>query len=126
MLIKYGYTQENFIDILPYLLIQVNTVFVWVCTGTYWIWNIHETPNNYNDQLMSSLLGYAIYLSGMNSFLYTWHFIEAIERDQSCAETKFKTIKLLRVASIVLVPLVYICVFIVLIVYEAKYHWVIS
>lgn len=38
-LVYYAWTRQRFIEILPLLIIQINSLFVWFCTGYYWYYN---------------------------------------------------------------------------------------
>lgn len=34
----FAYETNNFFEALPYIVLQLNTVFVWVCVGVYWLY----------------------------------------------------------------------------------------
>ena len=83
---------------------------------------MNQDATDFNFFLVSTLLRNTIFIASLNSFLYSWHFIEALEINQSDA-CKEKAYRILRKVSILLVPLLNIVFFVVLIVYRAKYFW---
>jgi hypothetical protein len=67
----------------------MNTIFIWSCIGGYWLYvegNANSTEFEYF--FKKSLLGNAIYLGTINPFLYSWHFLEALERNQEMSLKK--------------------------------------
>lgn len=38
-LIHYAYYERRFKDLLPFIFMELNMLFVWVCQGTVWLYN---------------------------------------------------------------------------------------
>lgn len=122
MLLHYGYTELRFLETLPYLCIQVNTIFTWACVSCLGFYQSKNFPSkSFGEALVNSLLENAIYFGGINTFLYTWHFIASLERNQS---SKWKPkYKAFRTYSMILAPTIYLSLFVAIVISVAKRDW---
>lgn len=108
-LLHYGYSKKRFIDVLPLLFIQINSLYIWACTCIYFIIRI-DRSTSFSKWLAYELIGNAVFLEPLNSFLYTWRCLDAIVQDSQGA--KQKLLAAFRLISIVLVPFITITMFI--------------
>lgn len=86
---------------------QINTIFVWLCTGTFCLFYI-ELPTLTNPSLKwcycVSLLGQAFLLDPLSIFIYTWTFLNVAIPDFEGSIQR--TIRIYQVVSIYTLPLI--------------------
>lgn len=96
---------------------------MWTCTGFFWLYfgeiKTHRVLS-FAQWNAYCLFGNAINLEALNTFLYTWRFIEALEN--SYQGNIKKACKLFRVVSVFLVPTVYLLLYIALQIDDAKHY----
>ncbi len=85
MLIHYGITKKCFTDILPLLVIQLNSSFIWTISGCYWIYIPYlraQTSVSHLEMFLLYSFTNAIILDPINTSLYTWRFLDTFEQEQ--------------------------------------------
>ena len=105
----------KFAEALPLLLSQLNTVFIWICMTAYSIgvFNFRINQNALlkegdnlavRDKTIVYFLSEAVVLEPFNIFLYTWRFLEFLEKEGEilCLQ---KFYRLFAYLTIILIPL---------------------
>ena len=119
-------TQRKLVASLPYIILLLNTNYVWVCYEIYqqyyegydnkWAYNA-----TYAEWASFSLLEYSYFLDVTSIFLYTWTFIDVISGDKVNIYIKFlRTYKLI---SLIFCPLVSYSLYIALVFANARWNY---
>lgn len=78
----YGYTRRQFVSVMPLLFIQLNTTYVWIMIGNYYINPVSkftfEELLNYSKVSLKYLEGFAYLIEPLNSLVYTWMFTDVL------------------------------------------------
>ena len=105
-------------EILPLLIVELNTVFVWVCLGYSMLYLPTADEASYRDTAVYLMLFFAVNLEPVNIFLYTWRFLETLESEMEgnylALSRKF------RVTSVWVVPVVYVLFYVSPVLVNAK------
>ena len=120
-LIHYGVTQRCFTQILPLLIIQVNSIFIWICQGYFFLYVPYvsiQTPS-FKNQAIYSMLNGSIFLEPINTFLYTWNFLETLQQDSQ--GRWLTTVKLSRQVSLYFIPFAYVTLYTSLVIVWSKF-----
>ncbi len=72
---------------LPLILTQTNTVFMWTCAGCGQVGDLREVISGqrqvhgptFRADAIGYMLSLAFYLDPVNVFLYTWQFLPTLE-----------------------------------------------
>jgi hypothetical protein len=128
-----AYENKNYLEILPLLVIELNTVFMWTCVGYVEV-GLYVNNGSDKDFIKGSefrqgaiieLLGAAINLEALNIFLYIWRFLGTLERNalNACVKRSYYWFAVL---TGVAVPLIYYGLFTTLVIsfgYYSKYRY---
>lgn len=95
---RYGVVNKRFTEILPLIVIQAISLFIWSCLACEQIGWFNEQISGHisirgtdaRRGAIECMLDYALLLEPVNMFLYTWRFLSTLERDE-----KHKTVKLI-------------------------------
>ena len=124
-LVYFGWKKKKLVQILPLLAIQINSIFVWACTLSFWyaLWLLTNRAIRFRETTLAQnvlffLFDFAIMLEPMNSFLYTWTFLDTLENEKTGRAKK--GCRAFRLTSIIIVPAVYLILFWTLIFFLAK------
>ena len=95
-------------------------MFVWSCQLSFYFCEKHTESNttDFGKLTTEMLLALAIYIDPINSFIYTWRFLLSLE--ESYAGFCKRAVKVIRVTSIWIVPLVSVGLYITLALVEAN------
>ncbi len=83
-----AYKSKKWIEMLPLLLVQLNTVLIWTCTIWLMIleYYYYDTPgyyirgNVFRKSALNFFLKFILFLEPVTIFLYTWTFLSTLER----------------------------------------------
>ena len=104
--IHFAYLNKNLKESAPYILLQFNTSFVWICYGLSWLYHESFKANTHTlgEWILYKLLGLAYELDVVGIFVYTWTLLEMgiTDHDTNCK----KAIILYRNISILIFPLI--------------------
>ena len=76
-------------------------------------------PPTFRNQAVYSMLNGSIFLEPINTFLYTWNFLETLQRD---SEGRWQSaINIFRTVSLYFVPLIYVALYSALVIVWSKF-----
>ena len=81
-LAKYGWGNKRFKEILPLLLVQLNAIFVWTCLAIVSAEYRPPQSTHLKSRTASNFLAYTYFLLPINTFVYSWRFLESLGREQ--------------------------------------------
>ncbi len=123
-----AYKNKNYLEMLPLLVIELNTVFMWTCIGYYQIGSYLDKVNGgtfikgseFRQGAISELLGDANTLEPINIFLYSWRFLATLERHafNACVKRFYRWFAVIAGFAI---PLIYYGLFAALVITEGYY-----
>ena len=122
-LLHSAYRNKNFIEMLPLLFSQLNSLLIWICLFCSEIGYYYSSTSRvlqvkgdlFRNISIRYFIGYADFLEPITIFLYTWQLLEALEERQT--NPLFKKInKWYRKISIFLVPSLFLSVFIAIVI----------
>ena len=113
-LIHYGWSRSRLLDMTTFVAVQITSLYVWSCTGLFWLYYQPATQNqlNFSQWNFCCLFSNAINIEPINTFLYTWRFLEALESAQKNGVKKF--IFYFKRISVIVVPSVYLILYMAL------------
>jgi hypothetical protein len=123
-----AYKNQNWLEMLPLIFTQVNTVFMWTCTGCsqvnfykYFVsGQLQIHGSTFRDYAIGGVLESAFYLDPVNVFLYTWQFLPTLEIENSNT-TMSKMYGWYRKISIWVVPAAFVGIFAGIVIAYGKY-----
>jgi hypothetical protein len=82
-----AYKNKNYLELLPLLFIELNSVFMWTCMAYYEIGCYSNEDgdayvikgSHFRQGAIGELIGFTIILEPINIFLYTWRFLATLE-----------------------------------------------
>lgn len=117
-LLHYGITTKSFAEIAPLLIVQLNSVFVWTTQGMYIFYRVTD-DTSFKQLTIHIMLGISINLGPMNTFFYTWRFLDSLESEQS--ETTKKACSVFKYLSLIVVPAMYLSLYFAIALVGAKF-----
>ena len=101
--IQSAHHNKNWVEMLPLICLQLNTVFIWLCAGCVQVGYYRYTISNqyqisgsvFRNAALADLLSFAYLLEPVNIFLYTWTFLPTLESREESQLLK-RTYKLYR------------------------------
>jgi len=82
MILVFQHKRKNFTESLPFIIMQVNTIFSWTSTGWQFIYNPVFGPfgcnYSYSNYFLPNLFGKAYMVDSLGIFIYTWVFLDAV------------------------------------------------
>ena len=87
-----SYKSKQVLQSLPLLAIEVNTLVIWLAMAYFVVqqyyldgkdvYIVGGKTDSFRYNAVTCFLGTAIWLEPMNLFLYTWRFLETLEREE--------------------------------------------
>lgn len=103
---------NEFIEHLPYIVMQLNTLIVWICGGAFWIFINQPHTNTFQYYCGFCLLDFAKNLDALSIFVYTWQFLDVALTNLNGHGSNM--LRVYRNFSIIMFPLVSIALYITL------------
>lgn len=123
-----GIKNRNFVEGLPLFIIQLNSVYVWTCViflqiGWHKYGNCyqqHIKGNAFAQGAVFNLLFGSLNLEPLNLFLYTWRFLDTLEREET-NKTRKKMYHWFARISIWIFPFIFLALFCNTVIFYGKY-----
>ena len=116
LLIYVARRDQRFLEISPLIFVQVNMIFVWICTGTFFLYNIAgqcTSPTFYNIAI-GRMLTNTNNLVPLNVFMYSWRYLSSMENEQKGKWRQL--IRLFRIITLWAVPVTYYALYVALVI----------
>ena len=83
MLIYVARRDRRFLEIFPLIFVQINMLFVWICTGAFFLYGNANQCRIYGSgrATVSVMLTDTINLVPLNVFMYSWRYLHSLEKD---------------------------------------------
>ena len=75
-------------EYLPFLVMQLNTLFVWTCSGVFWVYHIKSNAT-FIEWFTWLLVQNAFQIDTVGIFIYTWSFLDVVISNM---DGKWKTV----------------------------------
>lgn len=112
MLCYVAIREKQLREIFPFIFVEINMLFVWISTGAYFLFSnsIQYTELSFHKLAMDTMLSDAINLAPLNVFMYSWRFLQCLEKEDQTFWQKF--LKWFTKISAWLIPITYYTIFI--------------
>ena len=105
---------------LPLLVLLLNSTYIWLSTALTWLLVPQNASITYKEFSQIQVLSFAIYLEPLNTFLYTWRFMNSIENEKHGQSKNF--FKAFRLTMVAVVPTVTIALYLAFSLMMRQYY----
>ena len=78
MILNFACRSKKLSESLPFVLMQLNTLFVWINTGVTMLYPIDFASANINQYTIYYIIDSSFLLEVVSIFIYTWTFLDVV------------------------------------------------